>query len=256
MGAVRLGHTKVAQVETAFLFVQQTHDHTLVAIGGGQGRHADIHRLAAETHRHTAILRFAGFGDIQARLDLDTADERRCNDRRRLVNFLHDAINTKANQQLFFEWLDVDVGCFTADRLREDGVEQTDDRRFVGRLHQIFGLRHALVDDVHHAAQLIVHRAQTAFGVLIVLGDKGAETLVVQQLYSRRAAGAAACFEQCPHRCVGTVCERQNTGFVGVERHAIFTRVLVGQGDVRLICGFVYRLFAKCLLFGHRFTAP
>ena len=149
-------HAERIQLQAAGLLVQQTQHHAL-AVAGGNRRHAHVDRAAGDAQRDAAVLRQALLGDVELRHDLDARDDQRRDGAPRLQHFAQHAVDAEAHDQAVLERLDVNVGRVVLDRLREDRVDQLDDRRLVVALQQVGGFRQILrevreVGVVFHAA--------------------------------------------------------------------------------------------------------
>ena len=116
--------------------VEQTHDDAL-AVGGRDGRDADVDVLAGELDADAAVLRQALLGDVQAGHDLDARDDDRLEALRRRDDVVEDAVDAEADRQVALERLDVDVAGAVLDRLEEQRVDQPDDRRLVVGVEQV-----------------------------------------------------------------------------------------------------------------------
>ena len=71
------------------------------------------------------------------RHDLDARDHQRRHGALGLQHFAQHAIDAKADDQAVFVWLDVNVRAVFLHRLREQGVDQSNDRRLVVTFEQI-----------------------------------------------------------------------------------------------------------------------
>ena len=104
---------------------------------GGEDRHAEIDVLPGGSNRESAVLRQAFLGDVQTRHDLEARDDAGlqmfgwCEDR------IEDAVDPIADDQPPFKRFEVDITGPLPNGLKEDGVDQSDDRGFVGRIEQV-----------------------------------------------------------------------------------------------------------------------
>ena len=181
-------HAERIQLEAAGLLVEQTQHHAL-AVTGGDRRHAHVDRAAGDAQRDAAVLRQALLGDVELRHDLDARDHQRRDGAARLQHFAQHAVDAEAHDQAVLERLDVNVGGVVLDRLRQDRVDQLDDRRLVVAFQQVGGLRQILrevgeVGVVLHAADHLHGRVRAAFVLRVATADR--------RLRCRRAAAAAA----------------------------------------------------------------
>ena len=147
-------------------------EHDLLAEQRGKGRHAVVDDLLAHLQLDAAVLRHAALGDVELRHDLEARDQRRLELHRRLHDFLQRAVDAVADADVVLEALEVDVRRAALHRIREDGVDQLDDRRVLhlrlerGRGDVLFLLledldvafRRHVVDDAHQVGDLTVHR--------------------------------------------------------------------------------------------------
>ncbi len=107
-------------------------------------RPAHVDRLAGHAQGDAAVLRQALLGDVQLRHDLHARDDRRMQRARRLDQVAQRAVDAQPHQRARLEGLDVDVGSAFAQRLREQRVDQADDRRAVLAFEQVLDLRDLL----------------------------------------------------------------------------------------------------------------
>ncbi len=107
------------------------------AVPGWNRRHPDVDRFARHPQRNPPILRQALLGDVELRHDLDARDDRAVQRARRLDQVAQRAVDAQPHHRARLERLDVDVGGAVAQRLREQGVDQSDQRRVVLALEQI-----------------------------------------------------------------------------------------------------------------------
>ena len=83
-------------------------------------------------HLELAVLRTAPLDDVHVRHDLDAAHERRAHLGRQLDHLLERAVDAEPHAHALVGRLDVHVGRAVAQRLRDDLVDDLDDRRVVG----------------------------------------------------------------------------------------------------------------------------
>ena len=136
-------HAEARQIEPAGLLVEQA-QYNAFAVPGRDRRHPDVDRFARHAQRNAAILRQAFFGDVELRHDLDARDDRRMQGARRLDQVAQRAVDAQAHHRAGFEWLDMDVGGAVAQRLGEQCIDQTDQRRVVLAVEQVFHPRDLL----------------------------------------------------------------------------------------------------------------
>ncbi len=151
LAAVLLVHAEMTQGQTSGLLVQQAQHHPL-AVGRGQRGNADVHLATADPQRDTPVLRDALLGDVQLGHDLDPRDQQRRQLALGLHHFAEDAVDAKAYHQPLLEGFDMDIRGVLGNRLAEDRVDQTNDRRVVLLLQQVLGF----LDLVGQAGQVEV----------------------------------------------------------------------------------------------------
>ena len=111
-------HAEPLQLQPPGLLVEQAQHHAL-AVAGGQGGDAHVHRPAAEAQRDAAVLRQAFFGDVELRHDLDARHHRGVQRALRLDHVAQHAVDAEAHHRARFEGFDVDVRGAVAQRLGE-----------------------------------------------------------------------------------------------------------------------------------------
>ena len=151
-------HAEVWQGQSSSLLVQDSEDDPF-AVCGRQRRDPHIHFAATDTQCDSAILGHALLGDIEFRHDLDAGNQERREGAFGPHDFAHDAIDPKANGEIPLERLDVHVRRILADRLRQQRVDQADDRGVVLLFQQVADLRHGFrqARQVHVLAQVFDH---------------------------------------------------------------------------------------------------
>ena len=136
-------HAERIEVEPARLLVEQA-QHDAFAVAGRDRRDADVDRAAGDAQRDAAVLRQALLGDVEPRHDLDARDDQRRHRALGLQHLAQHAVDAEADHESVLERLDVDVGGVLLDRLRQQRVDQADDRRLVLALEQVGRLGHVL----------------------------------------------------------------------------------------------------------------
>ena len=137
--------------------------------------------------------RFSAMSSL--RHDLDARHDQRRDRALGLQHFAQHAVDAEAHHQAVLERLDVDVGGVLLDRLRQQRIDQADDRRVVVALEQVGRLGQLLgecgeVGVVLEPAHRLHRRAGAA---LVGLAQQRVESLGVHALeLQRHAAGAGA----------------------------------------------------------------
>ncbi len=121
-------HVELLQFQQAGVLGQQAH-HYRLAVLGGHGRDAHIHRLAAHLHVEAAVLGQAFFRDVQARHELQAQHQGRGDLAVGLRLDVEHAVDAEADEQGLFLGLDVDVRGPGLHGFLEHRLQQLDDRR-------------------------------------------------------------------------------------------------------------------------------
>ncbi len=127
-------------LKTGAALVEEPQHHALAAAGRDR-RDADVNLLVADFDPAAPVLRQALLGDVQVRHDLQPGDQRADVGLRRGETLAQHAVNAESHAHVALVRLDVDVARAAGDGLVEDRVDELDDRRAVGHVHQILGLR-------------------------------------------------------------------------------------------------------------------
>ena len=123
-------HAELGDVE--FLLVEESQGNAL-ALDGRHGGDADVDGRAFELEVDPAVLRHPALGDVEARHDFQTGDDRAL---QRLDVFRHGdldqaAVDPVADAEIRAERLDVDVRCALVERLADDLVDELDHGGFL-----------------------------------------------------------------------------------------------------------------------------
>ncbi len=110
------------------------------AVQRGNGGDAQIHFLAAHHQLDAPVLRQPPLGDIQHRHDLDARCHRRLQAARRRLHLVENAVIAIADAQLVFEGIDVNIRSPALDGLRDQLVDEADQRRFAGQVAETLGV--------------------------------------------------------------------------------------------------------------------
>jgi rRNA processing protein Gar1 len=182
-------HAERVEVESPGLLVEQA-QHDAFAVSRGNGRDADVHRAAGDTQRDATVLRQALFRDIEPRHDLDAGDDQRRDCALGLQHLSQHAVDAEADHQPVLERLDVDVRRVLLHRLRQQRVDQADDRGFVLALEQV-GLLRDVLGEVGEVGFLIepAHRIHRRAGAgLVGLAQQQVEALDVHAFELERSS--------------------------------------------------------------------
>ena len=144
-------HAHRRQVEPHARLVEQA-QHGALTVRARNGADAHIHRAGPDAQADAAILRQPLFRNVELRHDLQARDQRRMQGAVWLHHLAQAAVHTEAHAAVALVRLYVNVACTVARRLCQQGIEQADDGRIVGRLQQVFHRRQFL----HHALQVSV----------------------------------------------------------------------------------------------------
>ena len=129
----QLLEAELGHVELQVRLVEQA-QHDLLAEDGRQNRDAEVHVLAgAELELDAAVLRQPPLGDVERRHDLDARGDGVLELERRLHDLFEHAVDAVADAEHLLVRLEMDVAGAPLHGAGEDGVDQPDDRRVLGR---------------------------------------------------------------------------------------------------------------------------
>jgi hypothetical protein len=120
--------------------------HDRLAVIGRAAADAEVDLLPVHRHLDAAVLGDSTLGNVDARHELESGQQRRLHALGQVVTHVTDTVDPVAEQDPVLHRLDVDVRCAVADGLRDDAVHQADDRRVVAG------------GDVHRRVERDVHR--------------------------------------------------------------------------------------------------
>eukprot|EP01035_Chromulina_nebulosa_P041508 gene41508-56148_t len=148
---------KIARAAELGILAEETH-HDGFAVEHRDNGDADIDLGVLDTDLDAAVLRETFFRDIEVREDLHARDDRGLEafDLRGHRHLLENAVDAVADAQFVLEGLEVHVGGAQLDRVLEDLIDETDDRRVLGGLIEIVIGAAVLIDDLQ--AGLVVER--------------------------------------------------------------------------------------------------
>ena len=130
------GHAQLEQRDAAALLVEQT-QHDALAAQRRHRRHAHVDLAILQPQPNAAVLRQPALGDVELRHDLETADDRGGEMRRRRRRVLQHAVDAIAHAQSVLIALEVHVRRARVERLDEQQVHEAHDRRFVREVQQV-----------------------------------------------------------------------------------------------------------------------
>src|SRR5215218_7171880 len=125
-------HAELLHADHGLRGVQDAHDDVL-AVLGGQGRDAQVDRLAVDDGRDAAVLRDAPLGDVEVGEDLDPRRDGGDHGQRHDRRLLEHAVDAVADPHLLLLRLEVDVGGAALDGLGDHPLHELDDRCVLAR---------------------------------------------------------------------------------------------------------------------------
>ena len=134
-----VAHAQADQIERQRTLVQNTHDHALT-VDGGNGTDTDVNLAAFKAQRDVAILWHIALGDVHVGHDLHAAKQRRLQVLGRRWLFDEHAVDAVLDLELRFKRLNVDVGSSILNRLKNDQVDQVDERGLLSHPVHIISL--------------------------------------------------------------------------------------------------------------------
>ena len=144
-GLVAVGHAEARQREPARLLVEQA-QHDALAVPRRDRRDAHVDGAARDPQRDAAVLRQALLGDVELRHDLDARHDERRDGALRLQHLAQHAVDAKPHRHAVLVRLDVNVGRVVLDGLRQERVDEANDRRLVVAVDQVRRLGQLLRD--------------------------------------------------------------------------------------------------------------
>ena len=181
-------HAEPSQFEPPRLLVEQAQHHAL-AVAGRQRRHPHVDRPPGQAQGDAAVLRQAFFGNVELRHHLDARHDRRVQRALRLDHVAQRAVHAKAHHRARLERLDVDVGRILAQRLRQERIDQADDRRVVLAFQQVGHLGDVLrqLPQIHPLLHVVDQIGRLVFAARIGLRQSLLERFRRQHLRLQRA---------------------------------------------------------------------
>ena len=125
-------HTKGLTAINIAVGSQDTHNHLLTEYGRDYAD-TDVDDLVTDTDTEMSVLRYTAFRDIQLTDDLDTRHQSVLHVFVQCHIVQQYTVGTHTHQDLFFERLDMYVGCAVLISFIQQGVYQVDDRCIVRR---------------------------------------------------------------------------------------------------------------------------
>jgi hypothetical protein len=167
--------------------------HALAAVGRN-GRHAHVDRAPGDAQRNAPVLRQALLGDVERSHHLDARDHGGMQAPAGLDHVAQGAVDAVAHQRARLEDLQVHVGGALAHGLREQRVDEPDDRGVVLALEEVghLGQRFGELGEVDRVAHVLDDGL--GGGRLARVGERQAllELLGAEQHLAQGLAGHAA----------------------------------------------------------------
>src|ERR1051325_5161521 len=129
-------HSELGQRNASALFVEKSQDDALPAERWDR-RNANVDLSILQSQTNASVLRDASLGDVEVGHDLDAANDRRRKVRRRRRCFLKNSIDAVPHTEAVLITLEVDVRRPCIERLDEQQIDQSNDRRLVRQMQQI-----------------------------------------------------------------------------------------------------------------------
>ncbi len=145
------------------MLVEQA-QHDALAVPRRDRRDAHVDGAARDSQRDAAVLRQALLGDVELRHDLDARHDERRDGAFRLQHLAQHAVDAEPHRHAVLERLDVNVRGVVLDRLRQQRVDEPDDRRFVVAVDEVRRLGKLLRDgeEVRVVVEPLDHRHRGA----------------------------------------------------------------------------------------------
>ena len=147
----------------------------LSPIQDGDRGNPEIDLPAAHDQADPAVLGEAPLGDVELRHDLDPGDDGGLESLGGGLDIVKNAVDAVPDLHLVLEGLDVDVACAALDGLRDQKVDDLDDRRLRGQVLQV---PHVIDLFLAERGALFVHRFDDPVDVLGLLGIEFGKVLV------------------------------------------------------------------------------
>ena len=125
-----IGHAERFEIQIDDAAIEHA-QHDAFAELRRQGRNAQIDAAARDLLLNATVLRQAAFGDIHVRHDLDARNHREREMPRRRRHFVKRAVHAVTNFELVLERLEMNVARPVLDRLVQNQIDETNDRRRV-----------------------------------------------------------------------------------------------------------------------------
>jgi len=230
-----LVHAEPRQVEPPGLFVQEP-QHDALAVPGGDGRDAHIDGLAGHAQRDPPVLREPLLGDVELRHDLHPRDDRGVQGAGGLEQVAQRAIDAQAHERARLEGLDVDVRGAVAQRLREQRIDEADDRRVVLAFQKVLDLGNFLQQprQIDVLREVVGERRGTRSGAVVQGRDEYVEFAGADAARPQGNAEHAADFGERPRRRVVAHCHLRGPVSQGRDDDAVRLCERVRNGGRRL----------------------
>ena len=154
----------------------QDPDDDLFAVGGGQGRDAEVHLVVVDGDPGPPVLRPQPVGDVEPRHDLDAGDERDAGRAGHRHDLPEHAVDAVAHRDAALDRLDVDVAGPAGHPVGQHHVHQPDDRLLARLVRGGALVQLGLLDLLHvgaglQAAQQLRHEVLAAVELLDPVAD-------------------------------------------------------------------------------------
>ena len=103
--------------------------------------------MPGNTHRNTAVLRDALLSDVQLSHHLESRYQERCQHALGRQHFSEHTVNAVAHGESIFEGFNVNIRRLLFHGLRQNSVNQSNDRRIVLGIHKVAQIRY-LIDEL------------------------------------------------------------------------------------------------------------
>ena len=155
--------------------------------------------MPGNTHRNTAVLRDALLSDVQLSHHLESRYQKRCQHALGRQHFGKHAVNAVAHGEPVFEGFDVNIGRLLFHGLRQNSVNQSNDRRIVLGIHKVAQIRNLIdeLGEVDVRRQILRHLRRLILVALIGATEARLEGGFIDLLKRKLSASSASHLEQC-----------------------------------------------------------
>ena len=175
-------HLQLTEIQLPGLLIKQSQHHPLT-VGRRNGRHTNINAVARYADRDAAILRHALLGNIQLRHHFQSGHQQRRERSLGREYLAQHPIHPVADAKTLLEGFDVDVRGLLFDRLRKNGVNQTNNRRIVVGIHQVADIGQLLHQSrqINIRGQVLGHLRRLVLGTLIGHSEPLTELILLER---------------------------------------------------------------------------